>query len=73
MLRGGPIAYQPQVKQHYLGVFAPVIGLRRQANGARCTRQLLGSDVGLATTGVAEAERIRRAGGGDGVFRFIDR
>ncbi len=54
VLRGGLLAYQPPVKQHYLGVEpGPVIGLEAAKQMALGARQLLGSDVGLATTGVA--------------------
>jgi nicotinamide-nucleotide amidase len=58
-LRGGVVAYDPEVKFSVLGVTrGPVVTDRCATEMARGVARLLHADVGLATTGVAGPESL---------------
>jgi PncC family amidohydrolase len=54
--KGGVVAYAAEVKHQLLDVDGPVISREAAMGMARAVRELLGADIGVATTGVAGPE-----------------
>ena len=54
--KGGVVAYAAEVKHRLLDVDGPVISSEAAKDMARAVRELMGADIGVATTGVAGPE-----------------
>ena len=64
MLRGSIVSYASEVKYDLLGVAdGPVVNEQAALEMAEGARRVLGSDVGLALTGVAGPDRAGRHAG----------